>query len=224
MSLKVICGELTILTTHIMKKFTLIFNVVLTLAVVALFVLHFSSKSGKTTTAGAVQEDVTAELSATFTAAWVNVDTVLNSYDMYFDMRKELEENSRKLEAELNAKSRTFEKEAMDFQDKVQKGLVTRSEAQQLQTSLANKEQDLYRLRDEMRMQLAEEEQVMLRKIQHSITEFLKEYNEGKGYHIILSSTFGGPLLYGHPALDITNDVLKGLNAKYSANRPKENK
>ena len=207
-----------------MKKFTLIFNIVLALAVVALFVLHFTSKSGKSTVASNGKTETSTELSANFTAAWVNVDTVLNSYDMYFDMRKELEVNSRKLEAELNAKSRTFEKEAIDFQDKVQKGLVTRSEAQQLQTTLANKEQELYRLRDEMRMQLAEEEQVKLRKIQNSITEFLKEYNENKGYHIILSSTFGGPMLYGHPALDITNEVVKGLNEKYSVNRPKENK
>lgn len=207
-----------------MKKFTLIFNIVLALAVVALFVLHFTSKSGKSTVASNGKTETTTELSANFTAAWVNVDTVLNRYDMYFDMRKELEVNSRKLEAELNSKSRTFEKEAMDFQDKVQKGLVTRSEAQQLQTTLANKEQELYRLRDEMRMQLAEEEQVKLRKIQNSITEFLKEYNEDKGYHIILSSTFGGPMLYGHPSLDITADVVKGLNAKYSVNRPKEKK
>lgn len=203
-----------------MKKFTLIFNIVLALSVVALFVLHFTQKSGKTSAANNGKTETTADLSAQFTAAWVNVDTILNNYDMYFDMRKELEANSRKLEAELNSKSRTFEKEAMDFQDKVQKGLVTRSEAQQLQTTLANKEQELYRLRDEMRMQLAEEEQVKLRIIQNSITEYLKEYNTNKGFHIILSSTFGGTMLYGHPALDITNEVLLGLNEKYKANRP----
>lgn len=203
-----------------MKKFTLIFNIVLALSVVALFVLHFTQKSGKTSVATNGNSETTADLSAQFSAAWVNVDTVLNNYDMYFDMRKELEANSRKLEAELNSKSRTFEKEAIDFQDKVQKGLVTRSEAQQLQTTLANKEQELYRLRDEMRMQLAEEEQVKLRVIQNSITEYLKEYNADKGFHIILSSTFGGTMLYGHPALDITNEVLLGLNEKYKANRP----
>jgi outer membrane protein len=205
-----------------MKKFTLIFNIVLVLAVVALFVLHFTSKSGKSNSGKSGKTETSANLSAQFTAAWVNVDSILNNYDMYFDMRKELEENSRKLEAELNSKSRTFEKEAMDFQDKVQKGLVTRSEAQQLQTTLANKEQELYRLRDEMRMQLAEDEQVKLRKIQNSITEFLKEYNTDKGFHIIMSSTFGGPMLYGHPALDITDDVLKGLNEEYSAVRPEK--
>lgn len=204
-----------------MKKTTLIYNIVLTLAVVTLFVLYFTHKPTKSTVKPGEEEPV-ANLSAQFSAAWVNVDTIMNNYDMYFDMRAELEENSRKLEAELNSKSKTFEKEAMDFQDKVQKGLVTRSEAQQIQNTLANKEQELYRLRDEMRMQLAEEEQVKLRKIQNSITEFLKGYNAEKGYHIILSNTFGGPLLYGHPALDITDEVLRGLNEEYSALRPKK--
>ncbi len=203
-----------------MKKFTLVFNIILALAVVALFVLHFTSKTKKVTTNSTTEPST--ELSAQFTAAWVNVDTILNNYDMYFDMRKELEANSRKLEAELNAKSKTFEKEAVEFQDKVQKGLVTRSEAQQLQTTLANKEQELYRLRDEMRMQLAEDEQVKLRKIQNSITEYLKVFNADKGYHIIMSGTFGGPLLYGHPSIEITNEVLKGLNEEYSKNRPKQ--
>ncbi|MGD9977171.1 MAG: OmpH family outer membrane protein [Bacteroidales bacterium] len=186
-----------------------------------LFILYFTHNPTKSTVKPGEEEPV-ANLSAQFSAAWVNVDTVMNNYDMYFDMRAELEENSRKLEAELNSKSKTFEKEAMDFQDKVQKGLVTRSEAQQIQNTLANKEQELYRLRDEMRMQLAEEEQVKLRKIQNSITEFLKGYNTEKGYHIILSNTFGGPLLYGHPALDITDEVLRGLNEEYSALRPKK--
>lgn len=202
-----------------MKKFTLIFNIILALAVVALFVLHFTQKSGKSHTNKSGKEEAVADLSGQFKAAWVNMDTILNNYDMYFDLRKELEESSRKLEAELNSKSKNFEKEAMDFQDKVQKGLVTRSEAQQLQAALANKEQELYRLRDDMRMQLSDEEQVKLRVIQNSITEYLKTYNVDKGYYLILSNTYGGPLLYGHPALDITNDVLKGLNEKYVAEK-----
>jgi outer membrane protein len=49
-------------------------------------------------------------------------------------------------------------------------------------------------------------------------------YNKDKGFHLILSSTFGGPLLYGHPALDITQEVLKGLNQKYSSERTSNTK
>lgn len=202
-----------------MKRIALVANIILALAVVGLYILHFTSKPKTAQTESPETNTTNVALSGEFTAAWVNIDTVLNNYDMYFDMRKELEESGRKLEAELNTKSKDFEKQAVDFQDKVQKGLVTRSQAQQMQQDLQGKEQELYRLRDELRMQLAEEEQVKLRQIQHSITEYLSTYNTNKGYHIILSSTFGGPLLYGHPALDITHEVLKGLNEKYSATR-----
>ncbi|HOK61996.1 MAG: OmpH family outer membrane protein [Tenuifilum sp.] len=201
-----------------MKKTNLIINILFGVAIVVLFVLHFTMGSKRGDVKGT---EGNAVLTEQFTAAWVNMDTLMNSYDMYFDMKKELEESGRKKEADLNAKSRSFEKEAYDFQDKVQKGLLTRSEAQQLQTNLAAKEQQLYQLRDEMRMQLAEEEQVKLRLIHNSIIEYLKEYNADKGYHLILSNTFGGPLLYGNPANDITKEVLEGLNKKYAADKKK---
>ncbi|QKG78820.1 OmpH family outer membrane protein [Tenuifilum thalassicum] len=196
-----------------MKKTNLIINILFGLAIVALFVLHFTSgKKANVESANSTQVQDLGE----FTAAWIDMDTILNNYDMYFDMKSELEQSSKKKEAELTAKSKSFEKQARDFQDKVQKGLVTRSEAQQLQADLANKEQQLYQMRDEMRMQLAEEEQVKLRKIHNSIVEYLKEYNADKGYKLIFSSTFGGPVLYGHPAIDITKEVLEGLNKKYA--------
>ena len=198
-----------------MKKITLVANVLMAVAVVALLTNCKSKKSAK----GSSDSTSNVQLSSNFSAAWVNIDTLINNYDMYFDMQKELEESGRKLESELNTKSRDFEKQANDFQDKVQKGLITRSQAQQMQQDLSAKEQELYRLRDDLRAQLADEQQVKLRQIHQSITEFLADYNKDKGFHLILSNTFGGPLLYGHPKLDITQEVLKGLNEKYSSKR-----
>lgn len=200
------------------NKTSLVVNIILAIAVAALFVLHFTAPKASST-----EQTVsdTASVAGATTIAWVNMDTILNNYEMYFDMKAELEKNGRKLEAQLNAKTKAFENDAKDFQNKVQKGLVTRSEAQQLQTNLANKEQELYMLRDQMRMQLAEEEQVKLRQIHNSIVEYLKDYNADKGYQMIFSSTFGGQVLYGHPSIDITQEVLKGLNEKYLAGKQK---
>ncbi len=197
-----------------MKKITLV--ALWAVAVLGLLTNCKSNDSGKTTKDASQSS---TQISGSFTAAWVNIDSLINNYDMYFDMQKELEESGRKSEAELTSKSRDFEREASDFQNKVQKGLVTRSEAERLQQTLAGKEQELYRFRDELRAKISEEQQVKLRLIQVSITDFLAEYNKSKGYHVILSSTFGGPLLYGHPSLDITQDVLKVLNEKYSTTR-----
>ncbi len=198
-----------------MRKITLVTSIIMALAVIGLLT---NCKSKSSSTAKDSNESISnTQLSSTFSAAWVNIDTLINNYDMYFDMQKELEESGRKSEAELNTKSKDFEKQATDFQDKVQKGLLTRSQAQELQQVLGGKEQELYRLRDELRAKLAEEQQVKLRIIQQSINEYLVDYNKNKGFHLILSNTFGGPLLYGHPKLDITQEVLKGLNEKYSS-------
>lgn len=200
-----------------MRKITLVASSCI-MAVAAVGLLsNCKSKSSSDSTKGSSDSKSNTALSSTFSAAWVNIDTLIANYDMYFDMQKAMEESGRKSEAELSTKSRDFEKQAGDFQNKVQKGLVTRSEAEKLQQELSGKEQELYRLRDELRARLAEEQQVKLRQIQQSINDYLVEYNKQKGFHIILSNTFGGPLLYGHPALDITQEVMKGLNEKYTA-------
>ena len=201
-----------------MRKITLVASFVMALAVVGLLT-NCKSKSSGSATNDSKESKSNTQLSNSFSAAWVNIDSLITNYDMYFDMQKVLEESGRKSEAELSTKSRDFERQAADFQNKVQKGLVTRSEAEKLQQELGGKEQELYRLRDELRARLGEEQQVKIRQIQQSINDYLVEYNKDKGYHLILSSTFGGPLLYGHPALDITQEVMKGLNEKYSSER-----
>jgi len=201
-----------------MKNTSLIVNVVLGVALATLYVLHFSAKPKS---AGYINnaDDTTQVAFGEFPIAWVNVDTLLTNYDMYFDIQKELEDKGRKMEVDMTNRTRAFEKQMVDFQEKVQKGLVTRSTAQQMQQDLAAKEQELYQFRDQLRMKFAEEEQVMLRKIQFNISEFLKEYNKDKGFQVILSGSFGGPLLYGHPSIEITKEVLEGLNKDYSKTR-----
>ncbi len=100
------------------------------------------------------------------------------------------------------------------FPNKGQRGGYTlRSTA--AQTSLARDRNFTTARRHAMQLR---KEQVKLRQIHYSITEYLKKYNADKGYHIILSSNFGGPLLYGHPALDITSEVIGGINQEYAAN------
>jgi outer membrane protein len=201
-----------------MKKTSLVVNIVLAIAVVLLYVLYFT---GNTKTAYFENDkgESTAIIAGEHAIAWVNMDSVLSKYDMYYDIQQELESKGRKMETDMTTRTRAFEKQMIDFQDKVQKGLVTRSTAQQMQQDLAAKEQELYQFRDELRMRFAEEEQVMLRRIQHNITDYLKEYNKDKGFQVILSGAFGGPLLYGNPGIEITKEVTAGLNTDYNKNK-----
>ena len=47
------------------------------------------------------------------------------------------------------------------------------------------------------------------------VTSFLKDYAESNGYKIILNLKRGSGMLYGVNALNVTDDVIKGLNEKY---------
>ncbi len=203
-----------------MKRVNLIINIVLVIAVGVLFVLHFTGNE-KSSPAQTEEKLVDNNSTGKGEMAYINIDTLMNNMDMFFDVRNKLVDKQKSSEAELNSRSKDFEKEAIDFQEKVRKGLITRSRAQEIEQELYLEQQNLISLKDKLSMELAEEEQVMNRQLIYYITDYLKEYNKEKNYQFIISNSLGGPLLYASDKQNITNDVVEGINAKYAKEREK---
>ena len=134
---------------------------------------------------------------------------------MFLDLQEVLIVKQRNSEAELNSKSSSWEKSAGEYQDQMSKGLITRTQAAEVEAQLYQDQQNILKLRDDMSMELAEEKQVMDRKVMYAILEYLEEYNKGKSYQYIISKSFGGPLLFAETGSDITSEVLVGLNEEY---------
>ncbi len=152
--------------------------------------------------------------------AWVNMDSLLKGYDYYFAMQREMEALTSEAEKEIAAKAAQLQKRDEKLRMDVEKGLVTRSEAQQQAQDLAQDQTRYLQLQESKRRQLEEEEQVRLRRVQESIDSFIRKYNQEHGFHYILSVG----LLYADPALSVTRDVLRGLNAEYAAQHASETK
>lgn len=201
-----------------MKKLPLILSIVAVVATVVLYIIVLCGKGGKAESVSMVSED--GKVIST-SIVYVNVDSLIRSYDMYYDLQKEFETKAKKKDADFTSRTKKLEREVRDFQEKIEKGLVTRSQAQQMQEGLAQKEQELLQLRQQLQAELAEEEAVMLRNIQDNIQKYILEYNASKNYTLILSNTAGSVLLYGDPGLNVTAEVLEGLNASYVKNRKK---
>ena len=207
-----------------MKKLDLILTleVVLFAAVVLLFILFFKGKgspdrlSDITDAVGITSVDAVADGAIVY----INTDSLFQNYQMAIDLSEELGEKTKKLEAELNNKQRTFQANYTDLQNKAQKGLETRAKLAEMEQQLGAEQQNLMQLSETYRMQIAEEQGVMQRKVLQSIMDFLKEYNRNKGYQFIMGRTFGDNLLFASPGLDITASVLEGINAKYKAENP----
>jgi outer membrane protein len=154
--------------------------------------------------------------------AYVELDSVIANFDMAEDKATELEEKTKTSEAELTSKSQAFDRDVRDYQNKVQKGLVTRATAAEMEQTLAQQQQTLIARRDEMAYNLNEEGLVAQRQVLEYINQYLAEFNADRGYQYILAKQFPGPILYSDTTLDVTADVIAGLNAKYNAEKAKK--
>ncbi|HOW08380.1 MAG TPA: OmpH family outer membrane protein [Bacteroidales bacterium] len=198
-----------------MKNLSAILFVILFLAVAVLFFFQFSgSRKGVVNTSADAQ---TANAGGGI--AYVNIDTVVFKFNMYSDRRAELLDKQKKAEAELNSKGTQYEKGVKDYQDKVNKGLITRATAAEMEQSLLQQQQELVNLRDKLQSDLLEEDQVMNRQILEYITTYLEEHKDEYNYEYIFGKSFGSVVLYGNSAHDITQKVLDGLNAKYQTEK-----
>ena len=200
-----------------MKKLSVVLFSILFVGLGLLYFFHFSGigKNKKS------KDPVEKPESTSSGIAYVNVDSIIFKFDMFYDRRDDLMDKQQKAEAELNSKAGQYEKSARDYQGKVNKGLVTRATAAEMEQNLLQQQQDLVNLRDNLQANLIEEEQVMNRQILEYITSFLEENKSEYNYQYILGKSFGGQVLYGDTTLDITQKVLDAINKKYQEENKK---
>ena len=198
-----------------MKIANIVTNVILGAAVIVLFVFHFSgdkSKKGGEKAAAAMLANP-GEISI----AYFNMDSVMSQWDLYDDYQQELSQKQTELEADFAGRTETFYQSVQDAQYKIQKGLVTRTEAEQLQLQLQTEEQNLQVLQNQYMGQLQEEGMVKNRQMLDKIETYVAELSETQGYSYVYSYSFGGNLIYGAKTLDITAAVVEGLNTRFQA-------
>ena len=195
-----------------MKNLSIGLNVLLLIAVIVLYILHFSGNGKSTSNQGG-----TATVNADAKIVYINMDTLLNNYTQSRELNEAF---LKKLEAnrtELNIKVKNFDREAAEFRNKVENnGFMTRERAEQAQMDLMIKQQNLQKLQQEMTENAQREQMEINRKLYDAITNFLTEYNKAKGFQLILSTTLGGNVLFAQEGFDITNEVVSQLNEQHA--------
>ncbi len=147
---------------------------------------------------------------------YIQMDSLINYYDMFNDLKSELETKLQTIQDDLTKKGNAWEKSATDFQNKLNKGLLTRSQAEDQQQSILQRQRELQELTQQKQMEMQEEEAVMMRRVMDAIQTYLNSYNETHKYSLILTTSgVTNTVIIGNPSLDITQDVLKGLNEEY---------
>ncbi len=203
-----------------MKNVSLILSIIAIIVAAAFGILFLNSD--KSSVADAPAEETQAAPASKGDIVYIQLDKILQEYDMANDLRSVVETKVQNIQAEVDRRGKKLESEVASFQEKINKGLMTRSVAEVQSEKLRQQEVDFNNYANQKNNEIMEEQTVMMNQLADAIKTFLDKYNEEKKYAMILTNQGGAPVITGDASLDITDDVLARLNEEYVKNKNKK--
>ncbi|TAH02346.1 MAG: OmpH family outer membrane protein [Sphingobacteriales bacterium] len=149
---------------------------------------------------------------------YVNSDSLLNNYTYFKEIKAKFEGKSKKAQDDLKAKGTAFQREVAAYQQ----GAASLSADQRAATEqrLARKQQELQGYQQNAGAALQNEEGIENEKLYNKVAEYLKKYAKTKGYKMVLTySKSNSAILFADESLDVTKEVIKGLNEEYKSSK-----
>ena len=151
--------------------------------------------------------------------AFVNGDTLNANYVFLKEKKASYEKKQAAFESEMASKQKQLQNEFATFQKKAQSGSLSQAEGEATQKRLAQQQQALEQRHQSMSAQLMKEQDAINTEFQSKLDAFLEKFNKANKYDFIFTySKAGGPILYADKAHDITQQVLKEMNADAGSN------
>ena len=195
------------------NKILIICNAVLLLGLIGIYVLHFTGGNNKSK----VNTEATAPLQKEggLTVAYVNTDTLLAKYQYAIDMEQELMAYKDQMERSGRQQMEQFQK---DYENYLKTGsTMTLTQQQAKEEELKKRAEKMQTLEQELTAKIMERQMSENTKLLNAIFAFVREYNNAnQQFDVILRQTFNdSPTLYLNPGMDITQEVVDGLNEEY---------
>jgi len=200
-----------------MKGTSLIVSIVLFVAVAVLYVLHFTGAGKSGQNSGADDRAVISRDGLKI--AYVKADSVILNYNLAEFLHDDFTKKQEVYTTEYASKRKSFEKDAAAFQEKLQRGgFLSEQRAVQERDRLVGLEQEIMKMDQELSTKLGEMQNVNGQQVLDSLQSCLKNYNSTKKYDYILNAS---SILIGDEGDNITADILKMMNEKYSVAQQK---
>lgn len=161
---------------------------------------------------------------------YVNLDSLQEKYQYFVDENDRIKAKLGTLEKELAAREKKIVNQQKALQTRFQElqskaQTLTGNELKAAEVELQNKEMEIMKMQENYHKYKESKEQEMLKgqeqtnkKIRERIDAYLAKVAEENGWDFILSySDITNPVLYGSKKLDITSQILIGLNADYKS-------
>lgn len=146
--------------------------------------------------------------------AYVNIDSLEAHYELLKNRREEFKKRQEQMEGELQQSLQQMQRKGQDLQKRVQDRSISENEYKSSEKELYLMQQSLEGRKQNLTDQLLKEQEEFNKDLKKRLDGFLEAYNKDKHYDLILSYSSGGgsSIMYANKQLEITKDVINGMN------------
>jgi len=149
--------------------------------------------------------------------AFVKTETIFKEYKGSKDQEAYYKKQEEAFTKKYDSIVQEWQSEVVDFQKKMKR--MSPAQVQKKNQELYNKQQVIQQMRQQERAQLNAEFNRKTDSLIKKVYDFFDAYGNKNGYQYIYGKNNTGALMYGNAQNDITDAVLKELNATYDAEK-----
>jgi len=191
-----------------MKNALLVLNIILLILVGYLFYAQFSKKDNSKQTQKSLISEKSSETPAG-KIAYIDLDSLQNNYSFYKKVKAEFEKKQSAANNEISSLQKKYQTRAAQLQEKA--STMTPQEQENAMMEMNKMQQDFATRKQTIDNQLFDYNTKMRDDVLLRLQNFLKDYNKDGRYSYIFSYE-PGFMFYKDSTLNITNDVIEGLN------------
>jgi len=145
--------------------------------------------------------------------AFVQSEEIAVRFKLMVRKRNALQARLQKAEKEFEAEATRFRKELEDFN----RNAAAMGESQRASTEqmLARKEQNLVQMREGIMQELSKSESSVDQELRGLLDKEFELFSKARGYRFLMARQVGSGLLYGDSLVDVTEQLVSYLNARY---------
>lgn len=203
-----------------MNKISPILNIVLLIAVAILFFLHFKGTGQNGNASGSTDDSLAKTINTTQAQkeskiVYLNIDSLFVKYEYYKKVNDDATTLLKTQEYNYQKRVNDLQMKYAEYMEKAGAGLIPKDQGEKIEAEITAEKQRL----DELSVKREQWQDDALQKVipvQKKLYDFFKQFTKVNGYSCILTYTLKCEGALGiNDDLDVTNQVIKGLNDEY---------
>lgn len=147
--------------------------------------------------------------------AYVRSGAIVEKYSGMVEAKKLYKEKMGQWQSNLDTLEVDYQKNVLRYQSELPS--LSKSARAEREEVIRRQEQNIREYVKVLEEKAKSEDDKLTEGVINQINSYIKEYGEKNGYDMIFGATMAGNVLFGKDAIDITEDVLKGLNDSYNS-------